>query len=190
MRRFQCVFASPGLKEAIFEQGNLIHVFVYIRRKDFTMKIVSVTGKAVIATLVSLSMVGSLAFADPSEGKGKPYKAEKKAAKKVKKDKKGKKGTDADTGSLVMAGITVAQARRLALDYRYTGYKSLPPGIQKNLARGKPLPPGIAKKVVPSGMLSHLPRHRGYEWRVAGTDLILVAIATNVVADVLSGVFR
>lgn len=154
------------------------------------MKIVSVTGKAVIATLVSLSMVGSLAFADPSEGKGKPYKAEKKAAKKVKKDKKGKKGTDADTGSLVMAGITVAQARRLALDYRYTGYKSLPPGIQKNLARGKPLPPGIAKKVVPSGMLSHLPRHRGYEWRVAGTDLILVAIATNVVADVLSGVFR
>ena len=87
-------------------------------------------------------------------------------------------------------GITMAEARRLALDYRYTGYKSLPPGIQKNLARGKPLPPGIAKKMVPSRMLSRLPRHAGYEWRIAGTDLILVAIATNVVADVLSGVFR
>ena len=154
------------------------------------MKILSVAGKTVIVALVSMSMIGTPAFAKPPEGKGKPEKAEKKAAKKVKKDKKGKKGTNADTGSLVMAGITMAEARRHALDYRYTGYKSLPPGIQKNLARGKPLPPGIAKKMVPSRMLSRLPRHAGYEWRIAGTDLILVAIATNVVADVLSGVFR
>jgi Ni/Co efflux regulator RcnB len=32
--------------------------------------------------------------------------------------------------------------------------------------------------------------HPGYEWRVAGSDLILVAIATAVVADVLTGVFN
>lgn len=156
-----------------------------------TMKQYSSAAKILLALLVSVSLIGSPAFADPPAGKGKPDKAEKKAAKKAGKEKKNKKrkGEDADN-TLVMAGITVAQARRMALDYRYTGYKSLPPGIQKNLARGKPLPPGIAKKMVPSGMLSRLPRHAGYEWRVAGTDLILVAIATNVVADVLSGVFR
>lgn len=146
-------------------------------------------GKIVIATLVSLSMISSPVLAG-SVGKDKPGKMEKKAEKKVGKPKKLKKMDEADTGSLVLAGITVEAARRLALDHRYTGYSSLPPGIQKNLARGKPLPPGIAKKTVPSGMLSRLPHHAGYEWRVAGADLILVAIATGIVADVLTGVFR
>lgn len=149
-------------------------------------------GKLLAVTVVSVSLIGTPAFADPPEGKGKPDKAMKQAGKKNRKEKKNKHGKDdgVDSASLVMAGITVAQARRLALDYRYTGYKSLPPGIAKNLARGKPLPPGIAKKMVPSRMLSRLPGHAGYEWRVAGNDLILVAIATNIVADVLSGVFR
>src|SRR3546814_12654007 len=66
-----------------------------------------------------------------------------------------------------------------------TLFRSLPPGIRKNLARGKPLPPGIQKKIVPGSLLSRLPRYSGYEWRVAGSDLILVAVATAVVADVL-----
>ena len=156
------------------------------------MKWFNGTGKVFIAILVSLSILGSPVFADPPEGKGNPDKAMKQAGKKNRKEKKNRHGKDdsVDSASLVMAGITVAQARRLALDYRYTGYKSLPPGIAKNLARGKPLPPGIAKKMVPSRMLSRLPGHAGYEWRVAGNDLILVAIATNIVADVLSGVFR
>lgn len=146
-------------------------------------------GKIMIATLVSLSLISSSVLAG-SVGKDKPGKMEKKAQKKVRKSKKLKKMDEADTGSLVLAGITVEAARRLALDYRYTGYSSLPPGIKKNLARGKPLPPGIARKPVPSGMLSRLPHHAGYEWRVAGADLILVAIATGIVADVLTGVFR
>lgn len=148
-------------------------------------------GKLFVMGVVSLSLAGSPAFADPPEGKGKPDRAEKQASKEHKKEKKGKKsrGNDPEV-SLVLAGITVAQARRLAVDYRYTGYSPLPPGIMKNLARGKPLPPGIGKKMVPSRMLSRLPRHDGYEWRIAGTDLILVAAATGMVADVLSGVFR
>lgn len=66
---------------------------------------------------------------------------------------------------------------------------SSPPGIRKNLARGKPLPPGIAKKMVPGPMLARLPAYPGYEWRIAGSDLVLVAIATAVVADVLLNVF-
>lgn len=64
----------------------------------------------------------------------------------------------------------------------------LPPGIQKSLARGKPLPPGIAKKL-DGRMLGHLPRYDGYEWRQAGTDLILVALATGLIYEVLNGAF-
>ncbi|WP_430444925.1 MAG: anti-virulence regulator CigR family protein [Pseudomonas piscis] len=64
---------------------------------------------------------------------------------------------------------------------------ALPPGIQKNLARGKPLPPGIARKL-DGRLLGQLPHYDGYEWRQAGTDLILVTVATGLIYEVLSGV--
>jgi hypothetical protein len=95
---------------------------------------------------------------------------------------------DAVTG-LVYAGITAALAHGYAVDYGLTGYSSLPPGIRKNLARGKPLPPGIQQKMVPGPLLGRLPRYPGYEWRIAGSDLILIAVATAVVADILYDVF-
>ena len=85
--------------------------------------------------------------------------------------------------------ITWVYARRIAERHGYVGYADLPPGIRKNLARGKPLPPGIAKKMVPGPMLRELPAYSGYEWRVYGSDLVLVALATGVIADVLAGVF-
>lgn len=64
---------------------------------------------------------------------------------------------------------------------------SLPPGIQKNLARGKPLPPGIAKKL-DSRLIGKLPRYDGYEWQQAGTDMVLVTLATGIVYEVLRNV--
>lgn len=70
-------------------------------------------------------------------------------------------------------------------DYWSPG-SALPPGIQKNLSRGKPLPPGIAKKL-DGRLLGHLPHYDGYEWQQAGTDLILVAIATGIIYEVLNG---
>ncbi|MCC7226775.1 MAG: hypothetical protein IT507_08780 [Burkholderiaceae bacterium] len=101
------------------------------------------------------------------------------------------KNDASNTGAaLVAAGITAVAARNLALNAGVVGYAPLPPGIAKNLARGKPLPPGIAKKYVPGSILGQLPRHEGYEWRVAGSDLILVAIGTAVVADILRNVFQ
>jgi len=66
---------------------------------------------------------------------------------------------------------------------------ALPPGIQKNLARGKPLPPGIAKKL-DGRLLGQLPHYDGYEWQQAGTDLILVAIASGIIYEVLNGAFN
>ncbi len=75
-----------------------------------------------------------------------------------------------DVGNDVDARVSFDHARHLALNYGLTGYDSLPPGIAKNPARGKPLPPGIAKKTVPADMLGQLPSYPGYEWRVVGDD--------------------
>lgn len=129
-----------------------------------------------------LGLTATAVLADPPEGKGKG------------KQKKGDsaESATASTTSLITAGITAAIARQYALDsgVKSGSYKPLPPGIQKNLARGKPLPPGIAKKHAPSSMLGRLPQHPGYEWQMAGTDLVLVQIGTAIVADVLKDVFR
>lgn len=125
--------------------------------------------------LVSLPGVGQ---AQPPEGKGHG---------------KGKdKHRDADRGggdaTALSIGIRFEQARSLAVQRGYTGYKSLLPGIRKNLARGKPLPPGIAKKAAPPALLRQLPQRPGYEWQVCGTDLVLVAVGTLIVAEVLKSV--
>jgi|GEM_PF-3397892 hypothetical protein len=93
-------------------------------------------------------------------------------------------------GTRVGATITVADARRLAVANRLTGYRDLPPGIARNLARGKPLPPGIAKRYVPDSMLRSLPVRDGHEWRIAGRDLLLVALGTLLVVEVLEDVFE
>ncbi|QPT15345.1 hypothetical protein I6G37_10530 [Serratia rubidaea] len=102
---------------------------------------------------------------------------------------KGKRGNSADDHGLVRVDLSYDRARSLALNYGLTGYQSLPPGIAKNLARGKPLPPGIAKKTVPASLLGQLPHYPGYEWRVVGDDLVLIALSTALVASVINGVF-
>ena len=65
-------------------------------------------------------------------------------------------------------------------------HKSLPPGIAKNLQRGKPLPPGIAKQVLPSGLHVLLPpAPHGYERIVVAGKILLISIATQVIHDIL-----
>ena len=93
---------------------------------------------------------------------------------------------------LVSAGISVSAARTLAVEsgVHTLGYKPLPPGIRKNLARGKPLPPGIEKTRLPAAYLARLPRHPGYDWAAVGADLVLISLATYLIADVLQDVFR
>lgn len=64
--------------------------------------------------------------------------------------------------------------------------KGLPPGIAKNLRRGKPLPPGIAKQYLPGELHAILPPPPdGHERIVVDGKILLVEIATQVVADVL-----
>jgi len=79
----------------------------------------------------------------------------------------------------------VAQPRKS----RTKGRKSLPPGIAKNLQRGKPLPPGIAKQVLPAGLIDALPPvPKGYDRIVVAGKILLVEVATQVVHDVLEDI--
>ncbi len=91
----------------------------------------------------------------------------------------------------VVGGLITVAERAIIGDYvashrgQFAGTTALPPGIAKKVARGGALPPGIAKKTLPGGLLAQLPSRPGQEWRVVGTDLLIVEIATGVIVDVL-----
>ena len=64
--------------------------------------------------------------------------------------------------------------------------KSLPPGIAKNLERGKPLPPGIRKTRLPDELQQKLPAPpEGHERVVVDGRVLLVDIATGIIRDKL-----
>ena len=67
--------------------------------------------------------------------------------------------------------------------------KALPPGVAKNLARGKPMPPGIAMNRFPGGLNSLLPFYPGLEWSLLGNDVALVDATTNVIVDLFRDIF-
>jgi Ni/Co efflux regulator RcnB len=72
---------------------------------------------------------------------------------------------------------------------QYGQIDALPPGIRKNLARGKPLPPGIAKKMNPD-FARQLPNYPGYEWRQVGSDAALINITSGIVREIMRDVLR
>jgi len=104
------------------------------------------------------------------------------------KDKHGNRKHDRQPNH-VESDINFSLARNLAVNHGLVGYQSLPPGIAKKVARGKPLPPGIAKKTLPPSMINELPYYPGYEWRAVGDDLVLIALSTAIVTAVINGVF-
>lgn len=63
----------------------------------------------------------------------------------------------------------------------------LPPGIQRNLERGKPLPPGIAKRF-DDRVYRQLPNYEGYEWRQVGRDAVLIAVTTGVIEAIFDNI--
>jgi hypothetical protein len=95
----------------------------------------------------------------------------------------------------VVAVVFTEIEKRLIREYYAGGahaedIDSLPPGIRKKLARGKPLPPGIAKRFLPGALESQLPVHAGTVRRVVGGDVVLVAAATGVILDILFDVIK
>lgn len=85
--------------------------------------------------------------------------------------------------------INERELRQLFRQYDAPRAESLPPGIQRNLERGKPLPPGIAKRF-DGRLASQLPQYPGYEWERVGADVVLIEAATRIVVDVLVDVLR
>lgn len=107
-----------------------------------------------------------------------------------KNDKKPDRKRKHDEHRPAKRGVSRHDARRWAVQYRYTGYTPLPPGVRKNMMRGKPLPHGIAGHPVPPGMRRHLPHHDGYTWYRTGNDLVLIAATSGIVTDIMINVFR
>jgi hypothetical protein len=133
------------------------------------------------------------AQSDKGQGQGKGGQGNKgEHGNSGNKGNQGGKGNPSGGGGDWHNGPSIDRGGILGLVGGHRDYWSpgpaLPPGIQKNLARGKPLPPGIAKKL-DGRLLGRLPHYDGYEWRQAGTDLILVAIASGIIYEVLNGAF-
>lgn len=153
-------------------------------------------GGALTLSLVVALFAPLSGAAAPPQGKGNPHQEHKQQQAYPPAKVQASASNEGPSSGLetktprISASIGFDQARRIAVANHYTGYSALPPGIRKNLARGKPLPPGIAKKAVPRPMLAQLPSYPGYEWRIYGSDLVLVAVATAVIADVLFDVLR
>lgn len=143
-----------------------------------------------LVTMIALSfwslcsVHSSQAMADPGKGHGHGK------AKTQHEQPTSSAEVDAQL-SVQMAGVTltVGTARQLAAQYQLQGAKPLPPGIRKQLARGKPLPPGLARQQLPASYVQQLPARDGCQWSQVGSDLVLVAIATGVVVELLSDVF-
>lgn len=164
-------WVAPGMLNTASESANLLTTF----RMESNMH----TRTWIMAAAALFLAVGT-AIADPPAGKGKAGKG----GDKGKADEEWSIDID-----LRFGGITERAARDLAIEHGVTGFKPIPPGIRKNLARGKPMPPGIQKNRLPGGFVSGLPAYDGYRWESIGTDLLLIEATTGLVADVLNDVF-
>jgi len=159
------------------------------------------TLKTALAAVISLTVLAAPVFANPGNGNGDSGQGNG-GGNHGNSGNHGKKGlgngkSNEGHGNRknygkpdhVDSDISFSRARSLAVNYGLVGYQALPPGIAKNLARGKPLPPGIARKTLPASMMNDLPYYPGYEWRAVGDDLVLVALSTAIVTSVINGVF-
>ena len=121
---------------------------------------------------LSLLLAASPLLASPPPGKGKPTAGEDSAQIDL-------RGPTVDIGQV---RIVLGENRQLI-----GPISALPPGIAKNLGRGKPLPPGIAKNF-DSRLSARLPQYDGYQWQQVGRDVVLVAVATGIVHEILRNV--
>ncbi len=173
--------------------ANYIGSTVYISKEySILEKTVMFKSRSLIAavTCVALAAGSMPALADPGNGKGQGNgKGNSQGGQGHGNQSKKGQGSSAEDWR---HGPSIDRGGVLGVLDGYRDYwspgPSLPPGIQKNLARGKPLPPGIAKKL-DGRLVSKLPHYEGYKWQQAGNDLILVAIASGIIYEVLNGAF-
>jgi hypothetical protein len=102
-------------------------------------------------------------------------------------------GNSTPPAAAVSATIVFGEPDRVAFRNYFVTHRitaqPLPPGIAKNVARGKPLPPGIAKKALPADLLLIAPKvDRDVYFSIVGD--VVVAVRGGIVIDVLAGVFK
>ena len=150
----------------------------------------------VLAAALAVALAGpALAKNDKVPGNGKPAHAGKAVDKGGSGSSRTSDGVAAAAAAgAVLAGILLSDQERATITRYFQTHpqpvKPLPPGIAKNLARGKPLPPGIAKRAAPGDLLRQLTIPRGYALETVGTDVVLIEIGTRIVADLLKDVIR
>lgn len=79
--------------------------------------------------------------------------------------------------------------RQTIQDHRESFARGTPPPPNLHIERGRPLPQGYGRRL-DARALQHLPRYDGYEWRRVGTDVVLVAISTGLVYEILDNVLN
>lgn len=137
--------------------------------------------------LITLSAVGTLLFT--SVAFAQPDHAPAHGARDKASQHESNRRRSSTYERVDLPRINETELRQLFRQHDAPSAEALPPGIQRNLERGKPLPPGIAKRF--DGQLaSQLPQYPGYEWERVGADVVLIEAATRIVVDVLVDVLR
>ncbi len=139
---------------------------------------------------------GDAAGKNKNKGKGGPTPTYTQG--KVEKGK-----SDGVSTAALVATIISATERALIGDYVQKAKSShnglppglakrdrLPPGLQKQIQRNGSLPPGLAKRGLPGDLRGQLPHRRGQDYRVVGSDIVLIETATNVILDIMKDVLR
>jgi hypothetical protein len=127
----------------------------------------------VIAALAALSLAPSAA----AQGRGRRKAPEKRAAQPARATRATVQFTASDRDHIV----------KYFAHHPYKA-KDLPPGIAKNLVRGKLLPPGIAKHRLPAALVAQLPRRSGVTITIVGDRLVLLN-DRGLVVDIMVNVF-
>ncbi|CAN0557161.1 unnamed protein product [Ectocarpus sp. 8 AP-2014] len=138
--------------------------------------------KIIAISALSTLMLDSVALAQPAHAPA--HGARDNAHKHEANRNRPERGSRVD-----LPRINERELRQLLRRYDAPRAESLPPGIRRNLERGKPVPPGIAKRF-DGPLASQLPQYPGYEWERVGADVILIEAATRIIVDVLVGALR
>lgn len=105
------------------------------------------------------------------------------------KGPKGPKGRDNQGVEVVVraggVNVTVQQTIRAYYADKPKKARGLPPGVARKYARGKRLPPGIAKQALPPDLERRLPVQAGYQYVAVDSDVLLIAVSTGIVVDIL-----
>ena len=103
------------------------------------------------------------------------------------------RGSGGESATSTSVAVVFREGDRVTFHDYFVAHKitaqPLPPGIAKNVARGKPLPPGIAKRAVPAELIAIGPKvDKETSFTIVGD--VVVAMKGGVVIDVLAGVFK